>query len=79
LFKGFITPYARLGLGAGRYTRYQQAYFSGHTEAELDFAGQAAAGLALRWGPVLARGWAAPSLYGKDFVMVYGAGLGGRF
>lgn len=75
LLKGWVTPYARLGLGAGNYTRFQ--HYS--TAEQLDLVGQAAAGIALRGGPIVGRVWAAPSLYGKDFVMLYGAGIGVRF
>jgi hypothetical protein len=76
LLKGFITPYARLGVGLGRYQRYRGYAL---TPTETDFVGQVAVGLALRLGPVQARISAAPSLYGKDALMVYGAGLGARF
>lgn len=82
LLRGVFTPYARLGVGVGRYDRYRpttpgDSYGSPRTET--DFVGQVALGGALRLGPVLARVSAAPTLYGKDAVMVYGVGLGARF
>lgn len=77
LFPGWITPYARLGLGPGRYQRYHSDPYQ--TQAELDFAAQLSAGLALRPGPIVGKLSASPSLFGKDFVMTYGVALGARF
>jgi len=75
LLKGWITPYARAGLGVGQYGRIDGYQTESHTE----LAAQVAGGIALRGGPFLFRGWVAPSLYGSDFVVAFGAGLGGRF
>jgi hypothetical protein len=82
LLRGVFTPYARLGLGVGRYDRYYPTTPGGSysdTQRETNFVGQATLGLALRLGPVLARVSAAPSLYGRDALMLYGVGIGGRF
>ena len=75
LLKGWVTPYARFGLGLGQYARINY----GRTESQTELAAHVAAGIALRGGPFLFRGWLAPSLYGGDFVLAYGAGLGARF
>jgi hypothetical protein len=82
LLPGVFTPYARLGIGVGNYGRYRANTPGGsysQPQAETDFVGQLALGVALRLGPVLARASASPSLYGKDGVVVYGLGIGARF
>ena len=76
LLPGFITPYARLGLGVGNYTRYQG---DGRVEAAPNFVGQLSGGLALRGGPIVGRLHASPMLFEKDLVMTYGVALGARF
>lgn len=82
LFKGVFTPYARFGIGAGQYARFQLVGASGsylEAQPEMDFVAQAQLGVALRLGPVLARGSVSPSIYGKDALVVYAVALGGRF
>jgi hypothetical protein len=74
LLPGMLTPYVRLGLGLGRYTRFRDY----RDEQQLDFTAQVSAGGLLRVGPVVARLSAAPSLYGKDFAMTYAFALGAR-
>jgi hypothetical protein len=76
LFPGWITPYARLGLGFGRYDRYLAD--RSLTKTHVDFVGQLSGGLALRGGPLAARLSASPTLFGNDFAMTYGIALGGR-
>lgn len=81
LLKGPFTPYARFGIGAGQYHRFQSTtpYSYAETQPEADFVAQAQLGLALRLGPVLARASVSPSIFGKDALVVYGGALGGRF
>jgi hypothetical protein len=79
LLSGVVTPYARLGVGVGRYERYEDyAVYREETPARINFVGQVSAGVALR-SPVVARLSAAPSLYGSTFVIVYSLSLGARF
>jgi hypothetical protein len=82
LVKGAFTPYARFGIGVGQYERFQITTPGGtyrEAQPEADFVAQAQLGVALRFGPVLARGSVSPSIYGKDALVVYAAALGGRF
>jgi hypothetical protein len=76
LFDFPITPYARLGLGGGPTTRWDG---SGEKQGGADFMAEASAGAVARLGPLALRLFASPSLFGPDFVMVYGVGLGGHF
>jgi hypothetical protein len=79
LLDGIVTPYARLGVGVGRYERWEDyAVYGEETPASINFVGQVSAGVALR-SPVVARLSAAPSLYGSTFVVVYSLGLGASF
>jgi len=75
LLKYWVTPYARLGLGLGSYDRI----YGNLRESKIGFAAQVAGGVAVRGGPFVLRGWLAPTLYGSDLVLVYGAGVGVRF
>ncbi len=79
LLRGIVTPYVRLGVGAGNYARFED-YATHHdpTPAHINFVGQLSAGVALRT-PVVARLSAAPTLYGSTFAVVYSLGLGARF
>jgi hypothetical protein len=76
LLEGWVSPYARLGLGLGNYERYDDDQWS---RTELNAVAELEAGLALRPGPFVFRVSAAPSFYGKDFWVVLGLQLGARF
>jgi hypothetical protein len=75
LLQGFITPYARLGLGLGSHSRYH----AGSTQSGLEGVLVLEGGLALRVGPGVLRVAATPSLYGNDLLLPFGIGLGARF
>ncbi len=75
LLRGWVTPYARLGLGLGRLNRF----YDYDTEYEIDFVGELSGGVAVRGGPVVLRLAITPSLYGTDPFVAYSASLGGRF
>jgi hypothetical protein len=75
LLRGWITPYARVGLGAGRYDRFYDA----RTQAEINPVAVLEGGAALRIGPLVVRVAASPSLYGSDFSVPFSAQLGARF
>jgi hypothetical protein len=78
LLAAFITPYARVGMGAGRYRRFD-AHSNFDAVPETDFVAELSGGLALRGGPVVGRAYASPTLFGKDFVMTYSVAIGARF
>jgi hypothetical protein len=75
LLRGWVTPYARLGLGFGRLDRF----YDSDTELEVDFVGELSGGVAVRGGPVVLRLAVTPSLYGSDLFLAYGVSLGARF
>jgi hypothetical protein len=75
LLPGWVTPYARLGLGLGRLERF----YDSDIEYGLDFVGELSGGVAVRGGPVVLRLAVTPSLYGSDLFLAYSASLGGRF
>ena len=71
-----ITPYARLGIGGGPSTRWDG---QGNERGGADFMAEVSAGALARLGPFALRVFASPSLFGRDFVMLYGLGLGVHF
>jgi hypothetical protein len=73
LFDFPITPYARLGIGGGPTSRWDGR---GEQRGRVDVMAEASAGAVARLGPVSLRVFASPSLFGADFVMIYGIGLG---
>jgi hypothetical protein len=76
VLSGWFTPYARFGLGAGVHTRWVDP---GLKESGLGLVAALEFGAAAKLGPVVIRALAGPAFFGRDFLLVYGAQIGGRF
>lgn len=76
----WVTPYARIAGGVGKYTRIEARPTSGVQQVvQLELVGQLQVGFVLRGGPIVGRLSVAPTLYGKDSATAYSAAVGARF